>query len=171
MILAAHPLLDLDDPSDWLTVIAPAIQAQRSRSSRLAGAYLAALRELKTGERFAPVLADSAPSKQVTVAMLVTGVYHQMSNLGRGLQPERAAELAKAATAGAGMRLVLNGGRETITSTIKADDRARGYARVTSGRACEFCSMLAGRGAVYGEASADFEAHDHCACSAEPVYE
>jgi hypothetical protein len=36
--------------------------------------------------------------------------------------------------------------------------------------ACDFCEMLADRGAVYGEASADFEAHDHCSCSAEPVF-
>jgi hypothetical protein len=41
---------------------------------------------------------------------------------------------------------------------------------VTSGNACDFCSMLADRGAVYGEASAEFEAHDHCSCSAQPVY-
>jgi hypothetical protein len=30
--------------------------------------------------------------------------------------------------------------------------------------------MLADRGAVYSEATADFAAHDHCGCSAEPVY-
>ena len=67
-------------------------------------------------------------------------------------------------------RLTLNGGRETLVESIKADPKARGYQRVTSGTACSFCEMLAGRGAVYGEESADFEAHDHCACSAEPVF-
>lgn len=171
MVLAAYPLLDLDDPTDWLTVIAPMIQAQRARSSRLAGSYLEAFRRIETGESFAPVLAEPAASRQLTTAMLVTGVYHQLGNIGRGLTRQRAAELAKAASAGAGMRLALNGGRETITATVQADDRARGYARVTSGRACAFCSMLAGRGAVYGAESVNFEAHDHCACSGEPVYQ
>lgn len=67
-------------------------------------------------------------------------------------------------------RLVLNGGRDTLTASIAADPRARGYQRVTSGNACDFCSMLADRGAVYGSESADFEAHSHCSCSAEPVF-
>jgi hypothetical protein len=30
--------------------------------------------------------------------------------------------------------------------------------------------MLIGRGAVYTEASVDFEAHDHCHCGAEPAW-
>jgi hypothetical protein len=30
--------------------------------------------------------------------------------------------------------------------------------------------MLLGRGAVYTEASADFEAHDHCNCGAAPAW-
>jgi hypothetical protein len=30
--------------------------------------------------------------------------------------------------------------------------------------------MLAGRGSVYSADTAEFEAHDHCGCSAEPVY-
>ena len=29
--------------------------------------------------------------------------------------------------------------------------------------------MLASRGGVYGE-GADFQAHDHCSCTAEPAY-
>jgi hypothetical protein len=41
---------------------------------------------------------------------------------------------------------------------------------VTSGSACEFCSMLARRGAVYGAESVSFHAHDACGCSAEPVF-
>ena len=40
--------------------------------------------------------------------------------------------------------------------------------RVLGGEGCEFCQMLAGRGAVYSAETADFEAHDKCACTPEP---
>lgn len=174
LVVAAWPLLDLDDidgsASRWLSVVAPAVQAQRGRSSQLAGAYLRAYRLLDLDEPFEPVIAEDAPHEQVVTSLLVTGVYGLFSNLGRGVTPDRAADIAKAASAGAAMRLALNGGRETITETIKADPRARGYERVTSGAACDFCEMLADRGAVYSEEAADFEAHDHCSCSAVPVY-
>jgi len=46
-----------------------------------------------------------------------------------------------------------------------------GFRRVTSGSPCAFCSMLASRGAVYSRRGADFQAHDGCSCSPEPVWE
>jgi hypothetical protein len=42
--------------------------------------------------------------------------------------------------------------------------------RVLGGAGCDFCQMLAGRGEVYSAETADFEAHDHCGCTAEPIY-
>lgn len=66
---------------------------------------------------------------------------------------------------------VLAGGRMTIIGATQQDPRALGWSRVTSGEPCAFCRALAGRGPVYrSEKSAGFEAHDHCACTAEPVY-
>lgn len=175
IISAAWPLLDPTDPKGtargWLSVVEPAIQAQRAKSARLAGRFFTAHRMLELDDSFDAVLAGDAPAVQVRTSMLVTGVYHLLANLGRGVVLDRASAIAKASSAAAAMRLALEGGRETLTSTIKADPRARGYERVTSGNSCDFCEMLADRGAVYGEASADFEAHDHCSCSAEPVYE
>jgi len=44
-------------------------------------------------------------------------------------------------------------------------------ARVASANSCAFCAMLASRGPVYKEETVDFEAHDHCTCGSEPVYE
>jgi hypothetical protein len=44
-----------------------------------------------------------------------------------------------------------------------------GYRRVTGGNACPFCSMLAGRGAVYRLDTSSFLSHKHCHCTAEPV--
>lgn len=46
-----------------------------------------------------------------------------------------------------------------------------GWRRVTSDNPCDFCAMLAAQGAVYNaEETADFEAHDNCSCTAEPVW-
>lgn len=41
---------------------------------------------------------------------------------------------------------------------------------MTSAKACNFCSALAGRGIVYSTESVDFKAHDACSCSAVSVY-
>lgn len=74
-------------------------------------------------------------------------------------------------TAGALTKLVLSGGRMTITGAVEQDPRALGWARVTSGDPCTFCRMLASRGPAYkSEKSADFEAHDHDACMPEALF-
>lgn len=162
---------DLDGTfADWLTVVVPIVQASRSASSQLAANYLSVLRAEEIGGRFTPVLAGPASARALSTSMLVTGPVSIRSALGRGEPLANAVDVALERSSAAGMRYALNGGRETITATIKADPKARGYQRVTSGNACEFCSMLADRGAVYGEAAADFEAHDRCGCTAEPVY-
>lgn len=173
---ALFRLLDPDDLDgsfeDWLTTIVTVIQAQRATSARLAAAFLVEHRQLALpdAERLTPVLAAAADPKAIAVSMLVTGPISIRSNLARRVDIGKALDIAKARTAAAGMRHALNGGRDTITSTIAADKRTLGYQRVTSAKACDFCSMLASRGAVYGAESATFEAHDGCSCAAEPVY-
>lgn len=84
--------------------------------------------------------------------------------------PDIAAPLVLSKVSGGLERLVLNGARDTITGSTAKDPGRVGWARVTSG-GCDFCEMLADRGAVYDEAAADFEAHDHCSCSAVPVFD
>lgn len=81
-------------------------------------------------------------------------------------------DLASALTLAKGglQRHVANADRETVRVASVEDSRARGWQRVGAG-GCEFCQMLLGRGAVYTEATADFEAHDHDQCSAEPVFD
>lgn len=55
--------------------------------------------------------------------------------------------------------------RYTVAGNSIADPFARGWQRI-SGGGCKFCDMLAGRGAVYSKATADFASHDNCGCSA-----
>lgn len=67
-------------------------------------------------------------------------------------------------------RIVANAYRDTVTTSSVRDPRARGWARDGRGE-CSFCQMLIDRGAVYTEATADFESHDRCHCIAVPTFD
>lgn len=173
---------DLDGTAGaWLRVVTPVVAAQRSTSTRLAGAYVQAFRALELdapAAEFAPILAAGAPAEQVVQSLTITGPVSVKRHM-RGLRPgpgdlevvtARAMLIGRDMAAGAAMRHVLNGGRATILESVRADDAALGWARATSGKPCGFCAMLASRGPVYDAESVRFDAHDHCSCSAEPVY-
>lgn len=176
-VRAAWPLLDPQDFDrsirQWLRVVLPTVAANRRTSATLAANYLNTFRTLETGKLTAvsPALADAIDPKAVTTSMTVTGPASIRAGLARGGRFAQVMEIAEAASARAAMRHVLNGGRETIEATVRADRTALGYARATSGKPCHFCAMLASRGPVYrSEESAGFQAHDGCSCSLEPVY-
>lgn len=168
------------DPADldatferWLRIAVPVVQANRMASSRLAAAYLSAFRkaEIGTVADLKVVFAAPADVKAVTTSLLVTGPWSVKTAMTNGVALDRAADVAEARAAAAGMRHALDGGRSTVIDTMAGDQQALGWARVASGNACAFCAMVASRGPDYtSEASANFEAHDGCQCSAEPVY-
>lgn len=171
---AAWPLLDLADVDGtfgrWLTVVKPIVTAGRSASTTLAGAYTQALRRQSGAGPFDPVPAAPLDDEAFTTSMLVTGPVSIKAATARMVPAATVSDVAQARSSAAAMRMSLDAGRETIVATVKADPRARGWARVVSGTACAFCQMLGDRGGVYGEATADFQAHDGCTCTAEPVY-
>lgn len=70
---------------------------------------------------------------------------------------------------GGTQRRIANHARLTVSQSSIADPAAVGWKRVGIPK-CDFCSMLIGRGAVYTEASADFESHDNCNCAAVPEW-
>lgn len=70
---------------------------------------------------------------------------------------------------GGSQRRIANFARQTVMGSSTADPGARGWQRVGVGE-CDFCALLIGRGAVYSEATADFQSHDHCNCQAEPAF-
>lgn len=172
------PLLDtknLDGTFDrWLSTVRPIVNAQRLISSRVAIGYVTAFRSLELGvtndRAFRPQLAGPVVDEALATSMLLTGPARLRAALARGVSYTSAVSRAQASSSAAAMRHVLNGGRDTIDHTIEADDKALGWARVASGKACHFCAMLAGRGPIYKNQTAGFDAHDHCTCSAEPVY-
>jgi len=82
-------------------------------------------------------------------------------------EPDFATALVKAS--GGLQRIIANADRDTVRLSSVQDRGARGWARAGAGQ-CDFCQMLIGRGAVYTEATADFESHDHCGCVAVPEF-
>lgn len=110
--------------------------------------------------KFSAIMASGATDEQVTQSVRY-GAGHLFTDT-----PDKMAEFLD----GSVSRLVMQAGRDTISRSSIADPRARGWQRVGSGTSCEFCSMLIDRGAVYSEATASFETHDHCNCSAEPIW-
>lgn len=72
---------------------------------------------------------------------------------------------------GGTQRRIANFARKTVMDSSFFDPSAQGWQRVSQGGCSTgFCDMLAGRGTVYSEASADFASHDHCQCYAEPAF-
>lgn len=73
---------------------------------------------------------------------------------------------------GAVQKHVLQPGRDSVTESVRADPRARGWQRFARSGGCDFCVMLAQRGAVYRtERTASFAAHYHCGCVAGPSWD
>lgn len=79
-------------------------------------------------------------------------------------------DVALSKLAGGLQRVVTTGARETVRVSSIQDPAARGWQRVTSSGSCDFCTMLARRGAVYAEASVSFDSHDACHCDAVPAF-
>jgi hypothetical protein len=155
----------------WAVAVARLTRDHHRISATLAIRYLRALRK-EAGLPGAPPLGTLArlPAEQIATSLTATSIAPIKKATARGVPLAQAAANAFVSSSGAATRLVLNGGRDTVLASVAADEQARGWRRVTSGRGCGFCQMLAGRGAVYTEATADFASHDHCSCAAEPVY-
>jgi hypothetical protein len=112
-------------------------------------------------------LPDEAYINKVLNIMGPGQFYHYLKD-----NPEdNAATMAADGLRGSATRLVMAGGRDTITATTPQDPVAKGWERVIEPGACSFCAMLASRGAVYKESTVDFRAHDHCHCVARAVFE
>jgi hypothetical protein len=157
------------------TALMRIISARRTESALLAARYVAGFRAAELGSSAgAPPVLRPAPVDQgaLHVSLSVTGrsTIERLTR-SRAQTPEQAARTAMTRVVGSAGRHVLDGGRSMVDETVRADRQALGHARVTSGGACAFCKMLAGRGPAYkSERTAGFEAHDNCACGVEPVY-
>ncbi|HSV92146.1 MAG TPA: hypothetical protein VLH81_03680 [Desulfobacterales bacterium] len=158
---------------DRFTGVATVLLTMRHRdSAALAARYLSAFRMAEGVAGDEPVaLAERPEPERIAASLRATGLAGTVRAVAGGQSMEAARRSGFVALAGAAGSLVLDGGRETITESAARDRVARGWQRVTGSDPCAFCQMLASRGAAYrGGETAAFEAHDHCACSAEIAY-
>lgn len=174
-VLEIWPAFDVEDAArSWPPVEAAllaVIGERRAVSTSLAAGYFEAYRRAEgVGGVPSPVLSvfDEGAIDRARTSLQVTG-YVTTERL-RALKHADPARVALVRVSGAVTRHVLDGGRETLLASVRGDRRARGWARVTSAEPCEFCAMLASRGAVYTATSGAFQAHDHCGCALEPTY-
>ena len=68
-------------------------------------------------------------------------------------------------------KFVASGFRDTMTENTVQDPDAVGWQRFARPDGCKFCLMLAARGAVFTEATANFAAHTNCHCVVGPSFD
>ena len=187
-----HLLRALFHPADpgpaWQavrTAVAALVADRRRQSADLAAAFYRAER-LAAGV-WSPVHAGRAaplPAEQVLKTINATGIAAFGRSLRAGATPQQALDRSAVTLSGSASRLALDGGRTVVDESVRSDDAAIGWVRVTDSDPCPWCLMLAGRGAAFhsaesagGEKNAQFigdgEAkwHDHCGCTALPVWD
>lgn len=170
---AVMPLLqwaDLDGSFARLEQsLRPVIAKDLATSAGLAATYVRKMRAKHGPAGRVDVALASLNPEQFATSLRVTTVIAAKSAAGRGLAADLAMQRVSVLASNAMTRIALDGGRRTVVDALKQDRGAR-YQRVLGGSGCDFCQMLAGRGAVYSAETADFEAHDKCACMPEPAW-
>lgn len=144
----------------------PVIAARHAASSGIAALYFETLSVLETGRRENAQVGDALPIEQVDKSLAATGLVGVIAAKSRGLSLAAAAQVGFVRFAGSVSRLALNGGRDTILTSVAFSRRATTWERVTSAEPCQFCAELAAE----PSAPQAFQAHDHCQCAAEPVF-
>lgn len=160
--------LDATFPT-WLAAALAIVQRDRTRAAGLGSLYVRASRDAAEVPGPATVqLAQRADPGLVSTSLYVTSVIAVKRAMTAGRLPREAMASAFTLSSGAASRHVLDAARETVRASVEADPRGRGWTRVASGRACDFCTGLADGSVLPG--SVPLARHDSCACSAQPVY-
>lgn len=149
----------------WASQTASALRGASSGVDREASEYLGAWgREHGRAMGFArPALADSSLDRQ----LMLSGPIRIKTLVGNGVDRSVAVADARRRVGATAMKSVRDRDRlDVIYSCRKQRVRCR---RVTVGKTCAFCCMLAARGPVYTKDSAAFQAHVYCDCTYEPV--
>lgn len=195
--LLEWPALDRTFPV-WFRAVAPIILDHRLDSAALAATYLRGFRQAEgVSGRLRVVSAAGVELQELEIVLRISSVvaartFARSGGLTGGVAdrviPSRritaaqAMKRAEVRALGAAGRVVLGGGRETVTETYLEDRRAVAVARVTDGGPCGFCAMLETRGPVYKRGTVGrsdplfvgdrsrIKVHNHCGCQSEIVY-
>lgn len=161
---------------DWLAAVNQVVAQYSQTSAALAAEFYDAQREAAgVPGPFTVPLADPPPEEQTTASLRWAtkdlwprepddATPAQLEPLDvRLVQAEKKAEQVA-------QKLVADTGRGTVQAAVRQDRQATAWARSAARGACAFCKMLALRGAVFAQDTADFRAHDGCHCGVIPVF-
>lgn len=118
--------------------------------------------------RFTAVLAP-APAAEWVQGVVRGAIFQRTQEFPNRTPPNVIVQRLEAATP----RVVRYGGRETVALSSERDPARPRYQRMVRSGGCDFCKMLAGRGAVYrsqDSAGAAIHFHDNCGCRIEVVF-
>lgn len=171
------PLLDVNNVDQsfgrFFEAMLAIITARRTVSASLGSTYYTQIRnDYNLNTTFVPQLESVPNTDQVFTSLLVTGPIAIKNSLAKGVDAQRARDAGLVNVAKAAQRHVINGGRATILGAVRRDNSSLGWARLTDGRPCAFCALLASRGPAYKtETTASFKSHDGCGCTPVPVFD
>lgn len=161
---------DLDRSSLlWSELTQQAILDGYMDSMTLAAAYMDryTMAEIGSTEQ---IVTPAMDRDAVATDLRINGPVAIKKKIGQGIPPEEAKRQAMSSLLMAVQQQVLAGGRDLIDKTVRYSGSDGRYRRVTDGKPCAFCAMLAGRGPVYSEETSSFRSHRACGCTAEQVF-
>jgi hypothetical protein len=149
------------------------IGRDHDRSAELGGQYFTTFRRAAgASARAGVVLAVRAPLAETQGLIRGSALTGVIKARRAGLSVRSSSDRGLIRAIGTLGKLVLTGGNNTIIGSVHEDRQALGWVRVTSADACAFCRLLSSRGPAYrSQSRAEFDPHDACACTAEPVYD
>lgn len=160
----------------WIEAVRELVGQYGQASQSLAADYYEAQRvAARVAGRFTVPLLDPPPDEQVDASLrwatkdLWPREPEQTTEAQReplGTRLEQAEKKAEAVA----QKLVVDQGRGTVREAVRRDPQATAWARAAALGACAFCKLLATRGAVYKQDTADFRSHDNCHCGVIPVF-
>lgn len=169
-LLAVWPMFDIDDiDRSWRPLEAALLTltlARRRESAGLASNYYRAFRTAEVGGAVTPRIAGPPSTRLLVATLRLLGPIGAKKAIAAGRRDVAATTLTQ--LSGVVSKQVMDGGRDTLTRTIRSDDAAKGWRRITSADPCDFCAGIAAEG-VHGKGS-DFPAHSHCSCTQEIAY-
>jgi hypothetical protein len=161
---------------DWLAAMNAVVAQYARTSAALAAEFYDAQREAAgVPGPFTVPLADPPPEEQTTASLrwATKDLWPREPEAATPAQLEPMdvrLEQAEKKAEQVAQKLVADTGRGTVQAAVRQDRQATAWARSAARGACAFCKMLALRGAVFAQDTADFRAHDGCHCGVIPVF-
>lgn len=170
----------------WLRLMIAMVQRFRSESIAAAQVSYNEMRRQLTDEVGGVVLphGEFELTAKMVASLIATGPGRMRQLIALGYSPDQAHKNALVQLSGVVTKQTMDAGRDAVMEAMRDDSEAIGYARVARPKACAFCRMLAGRGAVYTKKSVEkvigskrngtqpigATYHDECKCFGVPVF-